>query len=413
MAPGSGRPAGRPARSGAACPAAGREGSGRSRSSRSSRLSAGRHSASGGRHGRWGRRTPSAAVRRCSDRHRRVRSVSCPGTAGAAGAAARCGQDHRRTSGPGSVAGPADGGHPRDLQRDGNAAAEPEVGAAGEIDGQVGGVRSAEHVARVGLVGRPQAEAQGAVGADLRRDHPTRSLRGQDEVHPQGPSSLGDGHQAGDERGQFLGQGGELVDHDDQPGELHLLREGGDVGDGMGRQDRLPAGELGAERPQGARGALAVEVGDQADGVRERGRLGEGGAALVVDEQERAPVRRMAQRQRGDQGLQQLGLARTGGARDQGVRALAAEIDLDGAFRGPSHRRHEAVPRARPRPGRRAVLPEPEAGSGQVEQADARGQRPPGGDGGERRQVTGELRGGRTGEAVDQDGALIGQRPAG
>ena len=58
-------------------------------------------------------------------------------------------------------------------------------------------------------------------------------------------------------------------------------------------QDRLAAGQLGGQRAQGPGGRLAVEVGDQADGVRQRGGLGEGGAALVVDEQERAAVRRM------------------------------------------------------------------------------------------------------------------------
>jgi hypothetical protein len=66
-------------------------------------------------------------------------------------------------------------------------------------------------------------------------------------VHPERPPPLGDRDQAGDEGRQFLGQGGELVDHDDQPGELDLVREAGDVRDGMGRQDRLAPGQLGAE----------------------------------------------------------------------------------------------------------------------------------------------------------------------
>ena len=91
--------------------------------------------------------------------------------------------------------------------------------------------------------------------------------------------------------GQFLGERRELVDDDDQPRQVDVLGQIRDVGDPVRGEDRLAPGQLGGQRPQGPGGRLAVQVGDHADRVRQRGRLGEGGAALVVDQQERAAVR--------------------------------------------------------------------------------------------------------------------------
>ena len=65
--------------------------------------------------------------------------------------------------------------------------------------------------------------------------------------------------------------------------------------------------------------------------MRQVGALAERGAALVVDEQEVDPGRRVVEREGADQALQQLALAGAGGARDQAVRAVLAQVDGDDA----------------------------------------------------------------------------------
>ena len=57
-------------------------------------------------------------------------------------------------------------------------------------------------------------------------------------------------------------------------------------------------------------------------------------AALVVDQHERHLVRPVGDRQRGDDRLQQLGLARPGGPGDQPVRAVPAQVDAERAVVG-------------------------------------------------------------------------------
>ena len=81
-------------------------------------------------------------------------------------------------------------------------------------------------------------------------------------------------------------------------------------------------------------GESVVEVGDDADGVRQLGAGVERGAALVVDEHEADVVGAAASGERGDEGAQQLALARAGRAGDQRVRAVAGEVDLDDAVGG-------------------------------------------------------------------------------
>ncbi len=74
------------------------------------------------------------------------------------------------------------------------------------------------HVARLGGVVDPQRDAQVGVGADVVGDHAGRSLGRQHDVHAEAASALGDGHERGQEVGEFVGQRGELVDDHDQPG---------------------------------------------------------------------------------------------------------------------------------------------------------------------------------------------------
>ena len=101
----------------------------------------------------------------------------------------------------------------------------------------------------------------------------------------------------------------------------------------------LTAAQLGAERGERAGGQVGVEVGDHADGVRQAVAVLEGRAALVVDEHEVDLVGAVAHRQRGDERLQELGLAGAGGAGDEAVRAVGADVELEGPVVGlPDHR---------------------------------------------------------------------------
>ena len=69
-----------------------------------------------------------------------------------------------------------------------------------------------------------------------------------------------------------------------------------DVLDAVRRQDPFAAAQLGGQRRQRALGEPAVEVGDQADGVRQPGAVAKGRAALVVDEDEGQGVRPVGER---------------------------------------------------------------------------------------------------------------------
>ena len=96
---------------------------------------------------------------------------------------------------------------------------------------------------------------------------------------------------------------------------LEDLHELGDQAEltGVG-QGRLATGELGLERGEDPGRQVRVEIGDQPGHVREPGAVAEGGAALEVDQQECEVCGRGLQGQTGDEGAQELGLARAGGA---------------------------------------------------------------------------------------------------
>ena len=227
--------------------------------------------------------------------------------------------------------------HPGGLELDGCVRAAAEQGAPGCRDRQRRGQRRVDDVEGVGGLLHAQRDPQVGVGLDLRAHHARRPLGGEHQVQPERAADGGEPHQPGDEVGQLLGQHAELVDHEHQP------RQGGQVGPGGvaqgqvgvqvrragGRQHALAAAHLGAERLQRAGGEGGVEVGDQADGVREPGALRERRPALVVDQHERQLVRTVRQREAGHQGLEQLALAGAGGAGHQRVRAVAAQVDGD------------------------------------------------------------------------------------
>ena len=188
-------------------------------------------------------------------------------------------------------------------------------------------------------VGDAQRDPQVGVGPDLRGHDAARPLGGQDQVDAERAAALGDVDQAGDEVGQLADHRGELVDDDDQPGH----RRQGRVSPRAGRRSRRcpwrpppPAGARGDAARRPATPAPARPGGVSRSVTMptvcgSRSQSCEGGAALVVDEHEGQGVRAVRDRERGDQRLQQLGLAGTGRARDQAVRPVAAQVDAERA----------------------------------------------------------------------------------
>ena len=183
-----------------------------------------------------------------------------------------------------------------------------------------------------------QRDPQVGVGLDLRAHHARRPLGGEHQVQPERAADGGEPHQPGDEVGQLLGQHAELVDHEHQAG------QGGQVGPGgvAQRQVGVQVRRAGGAPARARGGATSAPSDSSARAVRAASRsvtrptvCGQPGAlrerrpALVVDQHERQLVRTVRQREPGHQGLEQLALAGAGGAGDQRVRAVAAQVDGD------------------------------------------------------------------------------------
>ena len=214
----------------------------------------------------------------------------------------------------------------------------------------------------------------------------------------QGPALPADVDQGGQLLRQLLRHDRELVHHDDQARQRVAARHAGqrvpvplDVGLVCPVQDRLAPLQLRAQRDQRPLDQELVQVAEHPGGVRQRPERAERGAALVVDQHEVHRIRPVGHGERADQGLQQLALARSGGARHQQVRPLGqvqhertvgpqAEERLSGpAARGPASldlprvRRLEAGGVEEPHRGRQR------ARGGAAADVDNRSQRPRGG----------------------------------
>ena len=135
--------------------------------------------------------------------------------------------------------------------------------------------------------------------------------------------------------GTSCDEGGELVDDDDERRRGVDLAAALELDEVLGLvpgEQVLAVVQLGRERRERAAHEVRRQVGDEADGVRQLDAVAEGGAALVVDEQERDPVRRVRGGHAEDPRLQELGLAGAGRAADEGVRAVGAEVDRERAL---------------------------------------------------------------------------------
>src|SRR6185437_5618720 len=90
------------------------------------------------------------------------------------------------------------------------------------------------------------------------------------------PAESRDAHESGDEVRELVGEGLELVHDDDEAGELRELTAYArgapvlvEVARGRPREQPLTALHLGIERGERSRRQVRVEVGDEADRVRQ------------------------------------------------------------------------------------------------------------------------------------------------
>ena len=133
-----------------------------------------------------------------------------------------------------------------------------------------------------------------------------------------------------DELGDLVDQGGELVNHDDEAGRgigVAAVFQLQQVFGPLLLQQPLPMVQLGVQGHQHPAHQMGVQIGDQAHRVGQLHAITEGGAALVVHEQERHPGRAVGNGQGRHPALQELALARTGGAPHQRMGTLGPQIE--------------------------------------------------------------------------------------
>ena len=165
-------------------------------------------------------------------------------------------------------------------------------------------------------------------------------------------ATLGDVDDAGDEVGHLLDEGGEFVDDDHERRRRDRRVAFEQFGEILGAsfEQGHASLEFGAQRHQRPARQVGRQVGDGADGVRQPLEHVRRRAALVVDEQEVEPLRRMARRERDDHRLQQLALAGSRCAADQGVWTVGDQVESDGTLGADTDRERQRGGRRRTRP---------------------------------------------------------------
>ncbi len=156
-------------------------------------------------------------------------------------------------------------------------------------------------------------------------------------MHAERAPAGGDVGDDGPEVGKAFDHRLELVDDDHEPSEGHVVVELGDIARSGIDEHRLAVPELGAQARHGTLRLALVEVGDNARDLRQLSDRGERRASLEVDEQERHALRRVRVRERGEPREQEFALPASRGTRDECVRAVSDQVDLEAAA---GHRSH-------------------------------------------------------------------------
>ena len=208
---------------------------------------------------------------------------------------------------------------------------------------------------------------------------PGGTLRGQNQVNAERPAAGRHVGQALQEIRHLLDQEAELVHDQHQPGQrterfsgrlivLDVLAPGLE-------QQAFPVPDLSGQGHQRALREVLVQVGQEPHDMRQGRARRERRPALEVDQHEDEGFGGIAERERGDQRLQELALARPGGARYQHVRPVARDIQYERAGGG-APERYCGDPRAT-LPSGRDLLGGGPVHSPQVQQADGARHRGP------------------------------------
>ena len=156
---------------------------------------------------------------------------------------------------------------------------------AGLIRRQRGRGIRADHSLAVGAVVHAQRQSQAAVRQQRVTHHAGRPLRAQNQVDAERPSPGGDVDKESVQLRKHSEHGRELIDDDDKPGKRMLQPHVGHVPRSGLAQHALTVAKFGPQTGQGPRGRVRIEVGDEADAVRQPTEWLKGSAAFEIDEQ--------------------------------------------------------------------------------------------------------------------------------
>ncbi|MNI55462.1 hypothetical protein D3C73_1104160 [compost metagenome] len=151
-------------------------------------------------------------------------------------------------------------------------------------------------------------------------------------MQPEGPAAGGDIHHAINKLRNFGSQRREFVHDDDEVrGRLRIgfALQRQEVLGFLTVQEPFAVVQLCPKRRQRTAHQVRRQIGHQANGVWEVQAVGKRSSALVVDEQEADPVRAVRGCHAHHPGLQELGLAGTGGSAHQRVRTFVLEVQVE------------------------------------------------------------------------------------
>ena len=149
--------------------------------------------------------------------------------------------------------------------------------------------RGSEHVGAVGLVRHPKCQAQVGVGPQVVLDDAGGALGGEDQVEPEGAAPLGDVDHPHPRTRAPPGPRRRTVDDDHQAGRRLGVTGALQLEQVLGPlavEDPLAVPQLGGEGAQRASHQVRAQVGDQPDRMGQPHALAEGGAPLVIDQEE-------------------------------------------------------------------------------------------------------------------------------
>ena len=169
-------------------------------------------------------------------------------------------------------------------------------------------------------------------------------MGGQQEMDAEAAAALRDPDERRQEIGQLLRQCRELVDDHHESGQRFSGARTPVLGEITGRggaQQPLSTADLRVEAHERSLGQPVVEIGDHTDDVGKMHTRVECRTALEVDQHERQVVGTNASGERHHERPQQLALAGARGARQETVRAVTYEIELDDTVGRSTDRCHQ------------------------------------------------------------------------